>query len=334
MKIGDEAVDAAKRPRRKNEDRGIRHVSGFSGYRRLMGGEEVLDRTHRRRPHGHAPSGQRRKQRALRGGGHFVAFPMDGVRLDGVGGDRFEGAQANVERDIRKLDAASFEPGEQLRGEMQARRGGGHGHLAVPVGVHRLIALEIPGAPCGGLGLGFVARDVRRKRNVTESICDCRDRLVAWRGEADGRRAIGVAGDDFTRECAGRVRERGADGQLSARLYQALPRARFSSRSEEEALDLTARGALGVQPGGQDGDVVAEKNISRMEELGQIGEREVLDAMGDPVDHQQSGLIAARDRGLRDQLRRENVIEKVGGERRHKGSRGRKRWSQQSDLNR
>lgn len=84
------------------------------------------------------PGGGRAWRRGWRG--HLVDFAVDGVGLDGVGRDGFEGAEADMEGDVGGAHAGGLERGQQLRREMQTggRRGGGD--LPGAVGVDGLVA--------------------------------------------------------------------------------------------------------------------------------------------------------------------------------------------------
>ena len=73
-----------------------------------------------------------------------------------------------------------------------------------------------------------------------------------------------------------------------------------------------------VESGRQDGGVVAKKRIPRLQKAGQVGKRTVADGVRCAIDNQKPRVIPSRRRNLRDEMRRKNVIEKVGGERKHK----------------
>jgi hypothetical protein len=45
----------------------------------------------------------------------------------------------------------------------------------------------------------------------------------------------------------------------------------------------------------------------------------VGDGMGGPIDDEQARLVSSRGRCLRDEMRRERIVEEIGGERRHGG---------------
>ena len=89
-----------------------------------------------------------------------------------------EGAEADVQRDARDLDAALFELGEDFRGEVQA--GGGRGGGASFTGVDSLVALAV----FRRVGLGLVAVDVGRQRQVADALERCVE--VERGGEAKG----------------------------------------------------------------------------------------------------------------------------------------------------
>ena len=72
---------------------------------RGVGGEEILDGAHRSRAHGDAAAREGREEGALGRGGDFVEFAVDGVFLDGAGGDRLKRAETDMEREIGVGDA-------------------------------------------------------------------------------------------------------------------------------------------------------------------------------------------------------------------------------------
>lgn len=72
-----------------------------------------------------------------------------------------------------------------------------------------------------------------------------------------------------------------------------------------------------MEAGGEHGSVIAEKGVSLLKELWQIGKRVVGDHVRGAIHYQEARLIAASHWRLRDETRREFVVEQVGGERRH-----------------
>ena len=83
MEIGDERIHALERAWRIDEYVGFGDVILVLGVRCGVGGKKMFDAPHTRRADGDAAAGEGREQRALRRGGEFVNFPMDGVSLNG-----------------------------------------------------------------------------------------------------------------------------------------------------------------------------------------------------------------------------------------------------------
>jgi len=67
-----------------------------------------------------------------------------------------------------------------------------------------------------------------------------------------------------------------------------------------------------VQPRGQDGRGVAKQRVAGAQELRQVGEDMVRDGVRGAIDHQQARLVAAGRGRLRDEPRRQLVVEKFG----------------------
>src|SRR5688572_33409254 len=83
--------------------------------------------------------------------------------VDPVGTYRFEGAVANVQRDLRNLHAAPAKRAEYCIGKVQSRGRCGDGPTVA--GVHGLISLAVRRT--------ISTLDVRRQRRVAEAL-DCR----------------------------------------------------------------------------------------------------------------------------------------------------------------
>ncbi len=76
-----------------------------------------------------------------------------------------------------------------------------------------------------------------------------------------------MAGDDFAREFPSGAGKCGSDRELFPWFDQTAPDLISAFGVEQEALDLAAGGSLRVEPGGQDGRVVANQRITRPEEM-------------------------------------------------------------------
>ena len=70
-----------------------------------------------------------------------------------------------------------------------------------------------------------------------------------------------------------------------------------------------------MEAGGQDRGVVAEKNIPAAQKRREVGKRAVLDRARRAIDDEQPRLIATGGGMLRDEMRWQRIVEKVGGER-------------------
>jgi len=124
------------------------------------------------------------------GGGEGVTLGVEANVGEAGDADGLEGAKANVQGEIRDLDAAGAEGGEDLGGEVEA--GGGRGGGAGMARVDGLISLAV----LRGVGLGgLAAMDVGGKRHVADA--GERGVEVVDRGEAQGALAEGAGGEDF-----------------------------------------------------------------------------------------------------------------------------------------
>ena len=82
---------------------------------------------------------------------------------------------------------------------------------------------------------------------------------------------------------------------------------------EQQAFDGAAGRARGVEAGGDDGGVVAEKRVARAQVGGQVAEMPVFQPARLPVHDQQARRIAPLRRLLGDEPLRQRVVEKIGG---------------------
>jgi hypothetical protein len=243
---------------------------------------------------------------------------MDGVVFYRCGGDRFEGTESDMQGDIGKPDTLRVECGDQFRGEMQTGGWGGDGNLASAVRVHGLVAFEVALALHrirAAIGSGAV--DVRWQGNIAEPVGDLGNGTIVGSRETDQGRAVVIPGDNRAGEGAGRMRESRSDGEATARLDQAAPGELVAIGTKQEALDLASGRPPGVEPGGQDGGIVAEESVTILQIGGQLGKSPMLQGASGAVHHKQARLIAARGGRLRDQVGRQVVVEEFGGEGRH-----------------
>ena len=192
---------------------------------------------------------------------------------------------------------------------MQTRGGCGDGDLARLVGIDGLVAGEVLGA-----SRIVGARNVGRQGDVAEAIGHVGDRFIAGRGQAHERGAVVVFGDNFSAEGAVGVGESGADREFFAWSHQAPPHALTIGRTKQKTLDLSAGRPASVEARRQDGGVVAKKEVTRAEELREVGKRMVRDGVRRTIHDEETGLVAASGGRLCDQVRRESVVEEIGGE--------------------
>lgn len=309
MEVGDERIDSAECARRINKDAGL-------GEKRLrercgVAFEKIFDRAHACSAHGNTATG-RRKERGLRGGGHLIHFAVDRVFLHRVGHDRFEGAEADVKRDIGGANAVCAEFVEQLRREMESGGGRGHRDLTIAIGVNGLVALEILRTPRGGI----LSLDVGRQRHFAEAIGERGDGFAGGNLKTHERAALGIFGEHFTAKSVA-VRKRGADGQFFSRTDKTPPRV-FPMRrigTGEKTFDGAAGGTLCVEARGEHGGVVAEEDVAALQEARQIAKMMMRERVVGAIDHEQARRIAARGRRLGDEMRGKVVVEEIGGQR-------------------
>jgi len=207
------------------------------------------------------------------------------------------------------------EGSEQLGREVQAGGGRGDGDLAGAISVNGLVTLDVARTLGGRVG----ALDVGRERDVAEAVGDIDDRLAGGRGEADERGALGVFGEDGAGEVVA-VGKGGADGKFFAGADKAPPDvvAVDGIGAEEEALDHTAGGPIGVEPSREDGGVITKEGIAGAQKVWKIGKRMVSQGAVGAINDKETRGIATRGRRLRDEVRRQVVIEEIGRKRHRK----------------
>ena len=84
--------------------------------------------------------------------------------------------------------------------------------------------------------------------------------------------------------------------------------------SQQQALDLPAGGAVGVEAGGDDSGVIAKEGVPGTQVLGQIAEMAMGEGAGFPVDDEQARFVSSLGRLLGDQPFRQRVVEEIGGQ--------------------
>jgi len=192
---------------------------------------------------------------------------------------------------------------------MQSGGGRGNSDLAGFVSVDGLIAGEVLVA-----ARAIGALNVGRQGDVAESIGDVGDGFIAGRGQVHKGGAVVVFGHYFSGERSVDMGKRGADRKFFSGAHQATPHAFALDRAKQKALDLPASRSAGMQARRQDGGVVTKKNVARAEESREVGKRVVGYTPRRPIYDEETGLIAPRGGRLGDQMRRERIVEEIGGE--------------------
>jgi hypothetical protein len=136
------------------------------------------------------------------------------------------------------------------------------------------------------------------------------DALVERRVEEDRPNAIVRDADDFGGDAL--IESDAASGAgASARFCESEPAAPpLSDAPQEEDLDESVLGVAPVEPRRTDAHVVADEDIARTEQLGQIREAAVCDGSGAPIEDEQAARPAG-PRVLGDALGGQVVIEGV-----------------------
>ena len=291
MEVGEQHVDAAKpMPRVDEQPRlSLHRAEGPAGRGALQ------------RPRGggadahHPPATRPGAGDGIAGrGGDFQPLPVQRVRLHGLVAERSEGARAHVQGHPRDLDALLLERREQRLVEVQA--GGGRRDRARPARIHRLVSRGVRGVR--------LPANVRGKRHGAGAL-DEPSRVVRTRKLQIEQ----VAAPGPHREAAAPV-----DGQeRAAPRLLAEPQPCEHPVGGEYALDEDLHPAAGrlrrEQPGPDHPRVVDDDEISGGEVLGNPGKRPVRDARGRGIEDQQPAVAAPGSRMLRDQLRRQVVVE-------------------------
>ena len=209
-----------------------------------------------------------------------VALAVDRVLLDGLGRERPERVEADVQRDRLVVEAR-----EELGCEVEPR-GGRRGGAGI-ARVDRLVALRV----------GRRLVHVRRQRQVP----------VGLAGELHDPPPRAERLDELDRRGRAATAEPLARAQPTRGTRECLPALVLESLDEEQ-LDRTARLAAKREARGDDARVVDDRQVPR-ELLGQLGERPLPDVAGAAVVDEQPRRVAPLRRPLCDQLGRQRVVE-------------------------
>jgi hypothetical protein len=121
-----------------------------------------------------------------RSGRNQIGLDVNLVIFDALHPYGLKRSQANVERDVDRLNSLAFYAAQDLRSEVKP--GGGSRNRTTVLGIDRLIAFAIPGR--------VWPRDVRRKRDVADAIKNCEE--IRDRVEANAALAEFPPGDDLS----------------------------------------------------------------------------------------------------------------------------------------
>ena len=193
---------------------------------------------------------------------------------------------------VRRADAV-----ERLLGERQTGgRRGDRKRLPREDGLIRLAVLEPVGPP-----------DVRGQRNVADPL---QERIIHLAIEAHLAFSVLV---NFRHDGREVILEAHGPALLRA---PAGPGQRFpvaatlGDLAEQEDLDRPPLFVASLQPRREDSHVVADEQVARAKQLRKVGKPPVRDVSGLPIEDEQPAG-AARPRLLRNQVRREEVVEEI-----------------------
>ena len=289
VEVGEQPVDDPETKSRSDEKRRLRRAGADP--RRRRGG---LQRAQRRRTDrndgtpGRARRGDRRGSRI----GNVEALAVHAMLREILGFDRLEGARADVQRQSREGHAVRPQSIEHRSVEMEARSGRSDGPRVA--GVDRLVALAVGGSRC--------TPDVRRQRHLAmpfEVDVERRVRVEAKPNETPIALLHDRTRASIEEEPAARL------GRMTGRELHP----RFVGRDDplEQQLDPASGLAPTVQPRTDHLRVVEHDEITRREQPGQVRESAIGDSRARDVHQAAFGTL--RSRCLRDQLRRQVVIE-------------------------
>ena len=299
MEVRQHGVDRPEPVPRRDEEAGPARRGGRGGRAGLGVAVQRLEHAHGRRPHGHQPP-------ALGPGGiepgdrirrHVVGLLVDDVFLDALLGHGPERVDAHVQRDRHHVYAARAEGGEQLRREMQSRRG--RRGRALRLGVHRLVVV---GSCQGSLDVGRQRHGALFLEDRPEAGPALQAHVPAALPEARGQ--VHLATPRGPQHLSG--------AQPAGRPRKHLPESIAAvARVEEEQLDSTAGGLVHPQPGRDDPGIVDHQHVTRQKMARQVAETVVDDAPLHRVDHHETAGVAGLRGCLRDQVRGDLEIEFV-----------------------
>ena len=265
VKVGEQTIDDAEAIAGCDEE------PGFAASRAKT---SVLGGASLQRPHHGGADGDHAaapitgaRDRLDRVPGQVVTFGMHSMIVGIVGADREEGPGADMQGDERMGDAALLEPRHQRVGEMQRR--GRRGHGTVMPREPRLIV------PIVGVVPRFATFDVGRKRHAPVALQRL-DQAFAIQGKAERNLSMLAALDDLGREARADV-EAVAQPAFSRRLGEGAP---------GEVVDRLMQGQLDPgfasprrQTGGKDAGVVEDQEIVRLQQVRQIGDVTIIEAI-------------------------------------------------------
>ena len=212
--------------------------------------------------------------------------------------DRAKRARADVERELVDLDAATPERVQDAGSEMKP--GGRRGDRPRRPRVDGLVALAVL------RGRRREPSDVGRERWQAVCLHQLVERTVQ---PLDDARTVGVDADDAqSRRRRLTDHELHADAATAPRPHQRPPAAAVD-RLDEQQLDRAPAGVPRHDPRRDHARVVDDEAVPWPQQVWKLGEPMVLEASATAIDHEEPRRVARRDGRLRDQLRRQVVVE-------------------------
>ena len=202
--------------------------------------------------------------------------------------DRAESSQAHMQRDIGQTDTHFFDLVQKLLGKMQTRSG--RGGRSIHLGINGLIAL-----PVGKLRL-----DIGRQWHFPQAFQNFKkDTLIVELHQAVARVQDLLHRGSQRAVAEGQFR---TGLQFPSRLNQALPHAAALVRQQQDLSRPAGGNPLAQQTGGDHAGVIHHQAVARTQIFRQIVKMSVLQSAVLPVQHQQTGAVAALQRRLGDQF--------------------------------
>ena len=205
-----------------------------------------------------------------------------------------EGAKTHMERHIADVHALGLDLLQQLRSEVQSRRGGRR--AAQHLGVHRLIPLLIL----------KLLLDVGRQGHFSQMLQNLQENSLVIKAH----QTVAVRQDlgDLRGQFAIAEGELGPLPHVPSGAHQALPGLLSPVDQQQHLAGTAPRQPLAQQAGGQDPGIVQNQAVAGIQKVRQFIEMVMLPGTGVPVQGHKPGAVPPFQRRLRDQLLRELVV--------------------------